>query len=107
MPPIPFIPRYKLVINFDIRPDHYEMYYHFLLSEFIPGLQQLEFYPFAVWHTVYGEYTLRQVEFVVESLEVAEKAFASEEWTQLEAELKEHTDNYARKLIHFRNHFQF
>jgi hypothetical protein len=107
MPPIPIIPRYKLVIIFDIRPDHYESYYHFLLSEFIPGLQQLELYPFAVWHTAYGEYPLRQTEFVIENMAVAEKAFASEEWGNLETQLKEHTENYTRKLINFRNHFQF
>ena len=107
MPPIPIVPRYKLLVMFDVRSNQHERYYRYLLGEFIPGLQNLQLYPFMVWHTAYGNYRLRQVEFVAESLEIVRGAFESEQWQQLEEGLKKYTLNYSRKLVRFEDHFQF
>ena len=107
MPPIPIVPRFKLMVKFDVRPDQYERYYRYLLGEFIPGLQNMQLYPFMVWHTAYGDYPMRQVEFVAESLEIVRTAFEQDRWQVLEEGLKEHTLNYERKVVHFQDRFQF
>lgn len=107
MPPIPIIPRFKLMMKFDIQPEQYEPYYRYILSEFIPGLQAMQLYPFMVWHVAYGNYPIRQLEFVVESLDVIKDAFASESWKSLEERLKAFTINYERKVVPYKEHFQF
>ena len=107
MPPIPIVPRYKLMILFDVQPTQYEHYYRYLLGDFIPGLQKMQLYPFMAWLTAYGNYRQRQVEFVAENLDVVKAALASDSWQKLEEGLQSHTHNYTRKLVQFKDRFQF
>lgn len=107
MPPIPIVPRFKLMMKFDIQPEKYEPYYRYILSEFMPGLQAMQVYPFMIWHIAYGNYPIRQLEFVVESMDVIKDAFASDQWKTLEDQLKTYTVNYERKIVPFKEHFQF
>lgn len=104
---LPIIPHYKLMVKFDIRPEDYERYMHYVLKEFIPGLERMALYPLMAWHTAYGDHPIRQLEFVSESLEIVNVALASEKWIKLEETLKCYTFNYHRKVIPFRDRFQF
>jgi len=104
---LPIVPNYKLMFKYDIQQELYEPYYRYIMGEFMPGLQSMKLYPFMVWHIAYGEYPLRQIEFVCESLEVLHTAFESELWNKLEARLKTYTFNYERKVVRFEDRFQF
>jgi hypothetical protein len=107
MPQIPIDPRYKLLMKYDIRPDHYETYYRFILGEFIPGVQNLGLYSFMAWHIAYGEYPMRQIEFVTDSLDTVYQVFGSTQWQELETRLKAYILNYERKVVEFHDRFQF
>lgn len=107
MSSIRIIPRYKLLMTYDIRPDMYDEYYQFIMGEFIPELQNMGLYMLGAWHIVYGEYPMRHVEFVSESLETVREIFQSDRWEVLENRLKTYTLRYGRKLVRFRNGFQF
>ncbi len=107
MSPIPIIPRYKLLLNYDIRNGMQEVYYRYVVGEFVPSLNEMSIYVSAAWHTAYGAYPLRQVEFVCDSLETLHSAFETPRWQELEDRLKTYTSDYHRKIIPYRRGFQF
>ena len=106
MSPIQIFPRYKLVLTYDVRPGILNAYQHFVVNEFIPVVQDLSLYMIAIWHTAYGPYPSRQVEFVAESLSQVVDAVEDDRWTQMESELSQFVRNYSRTVIPFRDGFQ-
>ena len=107
MASIRIIPRYKLLLAYDIRPESLEPYQQYVLSEFIPAMQDMQLYMLGAWHTAYGKYPARQVEFVLEDLETLQQAMADDRWPLLEHTLKSYIYHYHRKLVRFRQGFQF
>jgi hypothetical protein len=105
--PIRIIPRYRLLMRYDIRADMYEPYYQYVMNEFVPALQAMGLYMVGVWHTAYGDYPVRQVEFVSDSLETVREVFQSDRWEQLEFKLQSYILHYERKLVRYRDRFQF
>lgn len=105
--PIRIIPRYRLLMRYDIKIDQYEPYYQFVMNEFVPALHNMGLYMTAVWHTAYGDYPLRQVEFVADSLDTIREIFQSDRWEELEEQLKSYTVRYERKLVRYKDSFQF
>jgi hypothetical protein len=61
---------------------------------------------FRVFHTLWGDYPLRQAEFVAEDLGTIQEVLASEMWQDLEMKLLQHATNYHRKVVRFRPGFQ-
>jgi len=99
-------PRYNVVLTYDVMPEQEEDYYRFTLSEFVPGLQGLGLYLARAWHTAYGDYPLRQSEFVAEDLATIRKALSSDAFRRLEDRLQEYVFNYERKIVPFNEGFQ-
>jgi len=83
------------------------MYYQFVMNEFVPELQNMGLYMAAVWHTAYGEYPIRQIEFLSDSRETIQEVFQSKRWEQLERKLLTFILNYERKLVRYQDRFQF
>ncbi|NPV67606.1 MAG: hypothetical protein HPY64_10715 [Anaerolineae bacterium] len=99
-------PRYNVVLTYDVMPEQEEEYYRFALGEFVPGLQELGLYLARAWHTAYGDYPLRQSEFVAEDLATIRKALSSDVFRRLEERLQEYVVNYDRKIVPFNESFQ-
>ena len=60
------------------------------------------------WHTAYGNYPMRLVEFISEDRETLERALASVQWEQLESRLQSFVINYSYKTVPLKdNLFQF
>jgi hypothetical protein len=102
----PINPKFNLVFTFDIAPAQEEDFYRFALGEFVPGLQALGLYLARAWHTAYGDYPLRQSEFVAEDLETIRQALTSEAFQQLEERMMALVSNYDRKIVPFAEGFQ-
>jgi hypothetical protein len=107
MPPNTIIPTYKLLMRYDIRPDEVDKYYYYVLREFVPELETMGLYMFRVWHVAYGDYPIRQLEFITENPQIVQEIFQTERWCVLEDRLKSFTTRYQRKLVRFRTGFQF
>ena len=101
------VPRIKLVMCYDINETSNEAYYRFVLNEMVPALQDLGLYMLHVYHTAYGPYPVRQLDFVAESLDVVKTALKSDTWEELHARLQDYTTNYSQKIVEFRDGFQF
>jgi hypothetical protein len=100
-------PTYKVLMAYNIRAEVMETYYYYVLKEFVPELESMGLYMYRVWQVTYGDYPMRQIEFVSEDLETVQEIFSSERWQEMEARLKSYTTDYTRKLVPFRSGFQF
>ncbi|MCI0710929.1 MAG: hypothetical protein L0154_12275 [Chloroflexi bacterium] len=77
-----------------------------MTTEFVTELRKMDVYIIDVHHIVWGDYPMRQTEFVAESLDIMRNALHSEAYVDLEARLKNYITNYSRKVIPYRDGFQ-
>lgn len=98
----------KLILTYDIRADVQDRYYQFMLGEMVPTLNGMGVAMSGAWHTAYGAYPMRLVEFVAEDRDALGTVLKSETFERLEQELDQYVTNYARKAVPLReNLFQF
>lgn len=104
------IPRYKLMLFYDLATSDMEAYYQFVMTEMIPAVHGMGLYIFRAFHTIPGPLTegqpMRQVEYIAEDLETIENVLKSEVWQDLETRLTNYVNNYSRKIVRFRQGFQ-
>ncbi len=96
----------KLLLSYNILPQHQEEYMQFAVQVFVPTLQRIGLEDQGVWHTAWGNYPMRLIVFVADEQEMKE-AIASDAWEQLESRLKEYVSDYTRRIVPFQPGFQF
>jgi hypothetical protein len=106
-PTVPIIPQYKLLMCYDIRRNMNNSYYRYVVREFVPALSEMDIYVVEAWHTAYGDYPRRQVEYVVDDIHVLTDAFDDPHYLDLEGRLKRLTSSYSRKIVPYKRGFQF
>lgn len=99
-------PLIRFTISFDIKPGSQQVYYQFMISQFIPTMQNLGLQMADAWHMVYGDYPSRINSFVGPDLESMKKVLVSPEWRELEKRLKEYVTNYSWRMIPLKEGFQ-
>jgi hypothetical protein len=106
----PIIPRYKLMLFYDLAAAESEAYYQFVMTEMVPVAHDMGLFIFRAFHTIPGpegeSQPMRQVEYVAESLEAVENLLSSDKWHELEARMEQYVTNYSRKVVRFRQGFQ-
>lgn len=101
------IPRYKMIMLYDIHPDLRDSYYEFVLGEFVPALQDMGMYITEAWQTAHGEHPARMAAFVSETYEAMEDVMSSTRWAELESRFRDYVTNYSYKIVPYRPGFQF
>jgi hypothetical protein len=100
--------RFKLILTYDINPDVMEPYYQFMLGEMVPAVQSLGLHMSGAWHTAYGRYPVRLVEFIAEDQELVEAVLETPTWGDMERRLRKFVTNYRKKVVRVRDdQFQF
>jgi hypothetical protein len=97
----------KLMMTWDIVPEHEQEYFEFVIGEFIPGVQRLGFQPVEAWATIYGNYPQIQVGILAEDLPGVQQILRSDDWNKLQEKLFVLVKNYSYKVVQPRNGFQF
>lgn len=97
----------KLLMTWDISPEHENDYFDFVISDFVPGVQRLGLQPVDAWATIYGDYPQIQVAMLAETLLDARQAMISDGWTQLQEKLFTLVKNFDYKIVKARGGFQF
>ena len=97
----------KLLLTWDIAPDHEQDYFEFVLGEYVPAIQRLGLQPSDAWVTVYGKYPQVLVGILASSLESAQKSINSQEWQSLNDKLFALVKNYECRIVPVRGGFQF
>ena len=101
------VPRFKMIVAYDVRPSLQDEYYQFVLTEFVPALQDLGIYMTEAWHTAYGDYPMRMLSFVAEEYQILDDLLSSTDWVDLEEELQSFVRNYSMRVIKYHPGFQF
>ncbi len=99
--------RSKLLLTYNVLPEHQEEYLNFMVNVFVPSLQRLGLTNAGVWHTAYGDYPSRLLVFVAEDKGTIDQALASKTWQDLEAKLEKYVTDYSRNVVPFQPGFQF
>lgn len=98
----------KLILTYDIRPSVQDQYFQFMLGELVPTLQAQGLHMNGAWHTAYGNYPMRLVEFIAEDRETVDSIMSSATWDDLETQLRRYVENYSYKTVPLREDmFQF
>lgn len=97
----------KMIMTWDIAPEHEQEYFEFVIREYIPGVQRLGLELRDAWATVYGERPQILVGALVPSVSRARQVMRSSEWKSLHNQLKEYVQNYELKVVEARGGFQF
>jgi hypothetical protein len=97
----------KLIMTWDITPDHEQEYFEFIVRDFIPGVQHLGFELSDSWATVYGNHPQILVGAILPSLPKTRQILRSNEWKSLYNQLQEYVHNYSQKMVEAQGGFQF
>lgn len=97
----------KLIMTWDIAPEHEQEYFEFVVREFIPGVQRLGLDLHDAWATVFGDQPQILVAAVLTSLEKANSILSSAEWQSLHNQLMDFVVNYEQKIVPASGSFQF
>ena len=97
----------KLIMSWDIAPEHEQDYFEFVIGEFIPGVQRLGLQPAEAWATIYGDYPQIQVGILADDLRGVQQVLHSDGWRQLQDKLFMLVKNFSFKIVPASNGFQF
>jgi hypothetical protein len=96
----------KLIMTWDILPEHEQEYFEFVIREFIPGAQRLGCELSDAWATVYGAQPQILVGAMLPSLNRARQLLSSPEWNELHLKLQTFVQNYHHKIVTAKSGFQ-
>jgi hypothetical protein len=97
----------KLIMTWDIAPNHEQEYFEFLVRDFIPGIQSLGFDIQEAWATAFGERPQVQVGAVMPDAGHIRDILYTSEWIDLHRQLLELVLHYEQKIVPARTRFQF
>lgn len=96
----------KLIMTWDILPGREQEYFEFVVRDFVPGMQKIGIQPTEAWFTQYGEQPQILTGGVTDDLGTMRSALASDEWDQLQDQLREFVTNFNLKVIKASGGFQ-
>ena len=96
----------KLIMTWDITPEHEQEYFEFVIREFIPGVQRLGGELSDAWATVYGQEPQIMVGTILPNESRAHQFLSSAEWKKLHASLMDFVQNFELKVVEARTGFQ-
>jgi hypothetical protein len=99
--------RVKLIVTYDVLGDDSQTYYQFVTGEFLPQAQSMGLVLIDALHTLYGDYPTRLLSFVARDRAALEAILSRNEWQQVEEKLKRFVSDYRRKIVPYRDRFQF
>ena len=97
----------KLILTWDINPEHEQEYFEFVVREFLPEVQKMGFKLSDAWVTVYGDQPQILVGAVLPSFQDVKTTIDSGEWTILVNKLLDFVVNYKEKIVIASGGFQF
>lgn len=97
----------KVIMTWDIAPDHEQEYFEFVIGEWVPGVQRLGLQPIDAWATVYGPYPQIQVGLLADTEPAARRVLSTKEWSALEERLLTFVRNFSYKVVPASSGFQF
>lgn len=89
----------KLLMTWDIVPGREQEYVEFNAREFVPRLMKLGLRPTDSWFTLYGDAPQLTVGWVAEDAELIRQALESDDWRQLQRQLRDLVTNFRYRVV--------
>lgn len=96
----------KLLLSYEVRPEHIQTYRQFVLQQYIPEMQNMGFQISEAWHTAYGDAPNRLLGFVCRDRETLDDLLVNDTWLNLNEQLSEFVTDFSYKAVPYRNIFQ-
>ncbi len=71
---------YKLLVTYNYLPGREMAYRRFMINQWLPAVQSLGLEPLEIFHTMWGEYPVRQISLYAPDLATLRRALRSREW---------------------------
>ena len=97
----------KLLLSYDIIEDQHQAYFQFMVGRYVPIVQAMGVRMNVAWHTAYGDYPERLLEFVASDRDTMMALLENETWHALNEKLLEYVTDFSYKVIRYREEFQF
>jgi hypothetical protein len=97
----------KLILTWDISPEHEQEYFEFVVREFLPEVQQMGFEVSDAWVTVYGQQPQILVAAIMPSMQKIKETIGGEAWGTLMNKLMDFVVNFQYKVVPSNSSFQF
>jgi hypothetical protein len=97
----------KLIMTWDINPEHEQEYFEFVVREFLPQVQKLGFQLSDAWVPVYGQQPQIMVGAILPSTGQIVRVMNSEKWDSLINRLLDYVTNFESKIVPASGGFQF
>lgn len=97
----------KLIMTWDINPEHEQEYFEFVVREFLPQVQKLGFQLSDAWVTVYGRQPQIMVGAILPTTSQILRIIDSEQWDSLINRLLDYVTNFESKVVPATGGFQF
>lgn len=98
---------YKLLLEYDVMPEHIQEYYRFMMGRYVPIMQAMGLEMSEVWHTAYGEYPNRLIGFITRDEQTIGDLMANDTWLSLNEELGRFVTDFRYKVVAYEEGFQF
>jgi len=89
----------KLLMRWDIQPEHEAEYSDFVANEFIPRINKMGIGEIQAWYTVYGDCEQILVSGVTQTTEQMNYILGSDEWDRLRDRLDDLVNNFNIKIV--------
>lgn len=96
----------KLLMRWDIQPEHEAEYSDFVANEFIPRINKLGVAEIQAWYTVYGDCEQILVSGVTQTAEQMRYILNTDEWERLRDRLDNLVNNFNIKVVDATGGFQ-
>ena len=95
-------------MTYDIQRDVQDNYLQFMLGEMVPAVQAQGLQMTGAWHTAYGEYPIRLVEFIADDQATIEACSTRRSGTNMERGCWALSPTTSKKILRVRDdQFQF
>jgi len=99
-------PSYRILLTYSIQRGQHELYFNYMIREFVPTLNELNIKMKWAWH-VYGQnQPHRHIEFICQDQETLRTALQSSAFQHAEEKLRSYTSTYKRKIVYFEERVQ-
>jgi hypothetical protein len=96
----------KLIMTWDIIPGQEQAYIEFNSREFVPRLMKLGLQPMDSWYTIFGQAPQITAGWVHEDADMVRRAVESDDWRELQEDLRHYVTNFRFKIAPVTGMFQ-
>ena len=98
---------YKLLVVYNYLPGREMAYRRFMVNQWLPAMQALGLEPLEIFHTMWGDYPIRQISLYAPDLDTLRRALSSREWELWRQRLERYVSELDICIVPARPWFQF